>query len=962
MKSAELTHMLRLLEAEDPKNPLTDQELAELLETSRSKVTSLRKNEGIENSRERRESVLLKDIQTVLKADSELNMTQLTKELVQKGYRITLNSTINFMEQNDLLVNTKKAIVQEEKEDAFTGIIGSQRSLNMQVEQAKAAAMYPPIGLHTLIVGETGVGKSILAEAMYKFMVNNKESEKIPFVELNCADYAENPQLLTAQLFGYKKGAFTGAEANREGLIDQANQGILFLDEVHRMPPDGQEMLFQLIDKGVYRRLGDRDLRKAQVMIIAATTEDIETSLLDTFRRRIPMVITVPPLSARGIDEKYDIITTFFRQESIRVKREIIIKAEAVRSLLLLRYPGNIGELRSKIQVACAKGYLACMHQTDSGSRIIIDNETLVLNALPEDQEISRELKHFSAKDLIVYPTDKINVPTQPVNDPYEFSEGLYRIIDTEYVKLQGNYLTEKEIDSTIWKLIEKKISRYITTIQNGKQVQQLKENIQTIVEQDLVQMAEEMLKIAEKELGEMDPTLLFCLATHFNASIQRIRSGEGIMNPNLANVKKHYPKQFKIANQMAELAPQYIGMPLPDEEIGFIAMYLSATTDAKVKMGKNIGTIVVTHGKVAAEMVAVANELMGNSHLAALCISLDESPRFIYSRLLELVKQNNQGRGVLILVDMGSPETFGDQIAEELGINVRTVTRVDTLMVLDAIRKTQLIDMNLDEVADSLVEQKKSVVLRKRSHSPKPEAFICFCLTGQGCAHYLFEHLKEAVMEISANVKFVFLSLLNEQSMEEQIKETAQRYDIIGIAGSFKVQIQDIPVILMNDIQTKPAINRFLKQVKNRQKQLSSDSPQLFQPSLVFLQEALTTKEEAIQFLCEQLQTADFVKESFQQTVMEREAMVPTVLEMGVAIPHGYFSEVKRPQIAVLIPKSPIPWGNGLEAKVVLMLAFTEETSHLFGNIYNVVANPQMVENLAACTERNQVIEYLDN
>lgn len=196
-----------------------------------------------------------------------------------------------------MLASTKKATVKVVKKDAFSGIIGSQRSLSMQVEQAKAAAMYPPIGLHTLIVGETGVGKSILAEAMYKFMVNNKDSETIPFVELNCADYAENPQLLTAQLFGYKKGAFTGAESNREGLIDQANQGILFLDEVHRMPPDGQEMLFQLIDKGVYRRLGDRDLRKAQVMIIAATTEDIETSLLNTFRRRIPMVITVPPLS-----------------------------------------------------------------------------------------------------------------------------------------------------------------------------------------------------------------------------------------------------------------------------------------------------------------------------------------------------------------------------------------------------------------------------------------------------------------------------------------------------------------------------------------------------------------------------------------------------------------------------------------------------------------------------------------
>ncbi|SET22552.1 sigma 54 modulation protein [Enterococcus malodoratus] len=962
MKSSGVAHMLRLLEAEDPKNPLTDQELAELLETSRSKVTSLRKDAGIENSRERREAILLEDIQNILEADSKISMTQLTKELVRNGYRITLNSTINFMEQKSLLASTKKATVKVVKKDAFSGIIGSQRSLSMQVEQAKAAAMYPPIGLHTLIVGETGVGKSILAEAMYKFMVNNKDSETIPFVELNCADYAENPQLLTAQLFGYKKGAFTGAESNREGLIDQANQGILFLDEVHRMPPDGQEMLFQLIDKGVYRRLGDRDLQKAQVMIIAATTEDIETSLLNTFRRRIPMVITVPPLSVRGIDEKYDIIATFFRQESIRVKREIVIKSEAIRSLLLLNYPGNIGELRSKIQVACAKGYLACMHQSDSGSQIIIDNETLVLSALPENQELSRELKHFSTKDLIVYPTDKVTVPTQPINDPYEFSEGLYRIIDTEYVKLQGNYLTEKEIDSTIWKLIEKKISRYITTIQNGRQVQHLKDNIQTIVEQDLVQMAEEMLRTAEKELGELDQTLLFCLATHFNASIRRIRNGEGIMNPNLANVKKHYPKQFKIANQMAELAPKYIGMPLPDEEIGFIAMYLSATTDAKVKIGKNIGTIVVTHGKVAAEMVAVANELMGNSHLTALCISLDESPRFIYSRLLEMVKRNNQGRGVLVLVDMGSPETFGDQIAEELGINVRTVTRVDTLMVLDAIRKTQLIEMNLDEVADSLVEQKKSVVLGKRNHSPKPEAFICFCLTGQGCARYLFEHLEEVIVEVSAKVKFVFLSLLNEQTMEEQIKETAQQYDIIGIAGSFKVQTSDIPIIMMNDIQKQSAVHRFVAQVKERQKQLKNESPQLFQPSLVFLQEPITTKKEAIQFLCGKLQAVDFVKETFIQTVKEREAMVPTILDTGVAIPHGYFSEVNQPQIAVLIPQAPIPWGSGLEAKVVLMLAFTEKTSHLFGNIYNVVADQSLVDQLTASKERNQVIECLND
>lgn len=166
----------------------------------------------------------------------------------------------------------------------------------------------------------------------------------------------------------------------------------------------------------------------------------------------------------------------------------------------------------------------------------------------------------------------------------------------------------------------------------------------------------------------------------------------------------------------------------------------------------------------------------------------------------------------------------------------------------------------------------------------------------------------------------------------------------------------------MMNDIQKKAAVRQFLAQVKERQHQLNVASPQLFQPELVFLQEEVATKEEAIAFLCQKLQASGAVEGHFLQTVMDREAMVPTVLETGVAIPHGYFSEVKYAKIAVLIPKQPIPWSNGREAKVVLMLAFTEATSHLFGNIYNVIANHQLVDQIAASNERDQVIEYLNS
>ncbi|MCB6567183.1 sigma-54 factor interaction domain-containing protein, partial [Desulfovibrio desulfuricans] len=83
----------------------------------------------------------------------------------------------------------------------------------------------------------------------------------------------DNPQLLTGMLFGYIKGAFTGANEDKEGLVKEADGGILFLDEIHRLSVEGQEMLFLLMDKGIYRRIGDSSrVNQAKVLIIGATT------------------------------------------------------------------------------------------------------------------------------------------------------------------------------------------------------------------------------------------------------------------------------------------------------------------------------------------------------------------------------------------------------------------------------------------------------------------------------------------------------------------------------------------------------------------------------------------------------------------------------------------------------------------------------------------------------------------
>ena len=165
---------------------------------------------------------------------------------------------------------------EDEEVNPFARLIGADKSLKRQVEQGKAAILYPPDGLHTLIVGQTGVGKTLFAHMMFAYGKAMKRfGEDAPFITFNCADYYNNPQLLISHVFGHIKGAFTGADTAKAGLVEEADGGVLFLDEIHRLPPEGQEMIFYFMDTGTFNRLGETTRsRKAKVLIIGATTED----------------------------------------------------------------------------------------------------------------------------------------------------------------------------------------------------------------------------------------------------------------------------------------------------------------------------------------------------------------------------------------------------------------------------------------------------------------------------------------------------------------------------------------------------------------------------------------------------------------------------------------------------------------------------------------------------------------
>jgi psp operon transcriptional activator len=231
-------------------------------------------------------------------------------------------------------------------------LIGSSFQLEAALEQLRRAASLPrPI----VIVGERGSGKELFAERLH-YLSSRWDG---PLVNLNCAAISET--LMDAELFGYEKGAFTGATQRTPGRFERANGGSLFLDEIGTMSPRVQEKCLRAIEYGHIERLGGRDSIEVDVRVIAATNDDLRRKVeLGEFRadlldRLTFDVIRVPPLRERQ-DDIEELAEYFALRLCSEIGRDFFpgFTAAAIRQLKSHHWPGNVRELKNVVERSVA--------------------------------------------------------------------------------------------------------------------------------------------------------------------------------------------------------------------------------------------------------------------------------------------------------------------------------------------------------------------------------------------------------------------------------------------------------------------------------------------------------------------------------------------------------------------------------------------------------------------------------
>ncbi len=297
-----------------------------------------------------------------------------------------------------------------------------------------------------------------------------------------------------------KKGLTREQKNEKEGLLKKADGGILFLDEIHRLSPQGQEILFTYIDKGYFRKLGDTEnLIKVKSQIIAATTEDTQSYLLKTFARRVPMIINIPVLKDRTMNERYYLIQKFITMESKRLEKNIYINKNALISFLLYDCPNNIGQLKSDIQLSCAKAFLD--YKSKNLKYILIKQSDLPRNVKRGFMKIKQYREKINSllnekRDILVFYYDN-NIEDNFFNQSEECNKNnyFYDLIEKKFIALKNKGINENDINDILNIDIESHFKKYISDLpQNFR-----KEEITKVVGNDIVNVVDKILSVAQK-------------------------------------------------------------------------------------------------------------------------------------------------------------------------------------------------------------------------------------------------------------------------------------------------------------------------------------------------------------------------------------------------------------------------------------------------------------------------------
>ena len=651
----------------------------------------------------------------------------------------------------------------------FSKFIGYNGSMEQVIEKCKAAVNYPVNGLTMIICGASGVGKSYLASLIHQYAVESGAVEKnAPFVVLNCADYANNSELLSSVLFGHVKGAFTGANEEKQGLLAEADGGYLFLDEVHNLSAENQEKLFLFIDSQKYRMLGDsKNWQTAKVRLLFATTEDIHSTLLATFRRRIPFEIRIPDFLERSYGERFLLVSSFFQNEAEILKKNICVDSEYFRRMLNLHEEGNIGAVKSKIKVLCAQAY---SQQREEELRITTPGKE------------SSDIFHFYWN--------------RPEKKKWMSSYQIFSNITGCFVPGM-NYSKIEEVLELFLQTITRRLEE--NNFYEIPPFRHYEEKCRNSINKILKSYGYRLNELEIDEFYKMVIAVLFD-ETFFGAAF-KISGYE----------KKKYRKYEVMISRILDAVLEDYN----DNVREFLQTILTVWLSDKVKVKSKINALILMHGEhSASSMASLANEMIGDYVYEAFDMPIQVHTEDLIVKVNDYVRDIETNEGLVLLVDMGSLERMYDKISRNVDGDLVIVNNVSTAFALE-------LGFSLFDKADiyRITQMDMSQFNMKMQYykglSQKPNIIVS-CISGEGIAVEIKEILSRYV-----NTDEIDILMMDYSELKKQLNRGSAEdfHNTIVVFTTTPLSSTVVPVMNVEDLVngfTNPSFPEFMLNKEN--------------------------------------------------------------------------------------------------------------------------------------------------
>ena len=572
--------------------------------------------------------------------------------------------------------------------DVFEQLVGYDSSLKEAIASAKAAVLYPEGNTTILITAKHGSGVSHFAKTVFRFaQASGKLKTRAPWILWDCKTLFNDQDKFQEIFLG---------DHEKEGILKKASGGMLILENIDVVSERNLDWLLAFLRGEKIQGQDEWPWQKDYHCItIFSTMKDTNEMLLNLLRGQMDFRISLPSLEERSIEERFLILQKFFKEEAKAMDRMIEVDTSILHALLLYEVTDDIKGLKNDIHTGCANSYVRSYNT---------EKKTIVL--------LMSDFPNYVRKGIMYYRSYKNEIDemikngckytfykNQMLRDNKTAKKDIYQSIDARKRDLERHALTEEEINMAVSNQLESEFEEYFEQL--CERVDSI-DTLNKMVSEKLISLTRKFLLKAAEQLSCEFSKEIFCgICLHVNSCLIKVSKKQRISNEEIARLLSKYPMHYELVKEFQVELGKEFNVKLNVDDLIFLLMFL---LEAKKDVNESkVVTLIAMHGSHAASSIAaVVNVLSDDSNVQAFDMDLDKNVRIVYEELKEKIIKIDQGKGILLIYDMGSIHTMAESIAQETKIAIRCAEVPITLVGIAGSSKAAEMK-TLDEVADYL-------------------------------------------------------------------------------------------------------------------------------------------------------------------------------------------------------------------------------------------------------------------